>query len=353
MANRQSEGKMGGARDKGNDAAFSKKFKIHKRRTCFLEIDEFLVIVNFQQLETGSLEEQQISTMATLFVSGRYFVIEQILGQGGFGTVSLVRDADTAELFALKDIACQTNPNEVKSALDEITTLRSLSHPNIIKLIAADRLINVQEIHVLILMEYCSGGNLNDRLARPDYNIQMNLKWMRQIADALAYLHSRNTVHRDLKPENVLLTVNEDIKLADFGLARKYMALKQSSAESVNDAQYYMQTRVGTLHYMAPEVFAGHYNEKSDVFSLGVLLYAIVERRFISVGVGKRMYGAFVSTPTYGDVGLGFAMAKINGYQNSMVTFTQASPNVQQLIKNALSYDYHQRMSASDVKARL
>ena len=292
--------------------------------------------------------------MAMLSVSGKKVVIEQALGQGGFGSVSLVRDAFTAELFALKDIACQDDLTAIKSALDEITTLRSLSHPNIINLIAADKLVDVQGIHVLILMEYCSGGNLNDRLARPGYDPQKNLKWMRQIADALAYLHSRNTVHRDLKPENVLLTDprNEDIKLADFGLARKYIALKQSNAGLVNDGQYYMQTGAGTLHYMAPEVFDGHYTEKSDVFSLGVLLYAIVERRSISMGIGKRMYGAFVSTPR-GEVGLGFAMAKINGYQNSMVTFTQASPNVQQLINNVLSYNFRQRMSASDVKARV
>ena len=279
-------------------------------------------------------------------------MIEQVLGQGGFGTVSRVRDVNTAELFALKDIACQTDLTAVMSALQEINTLRSLSHPNIIKLIAADQLVEVQGIHVLILMEYCSGGNLNDRLTRPDYNPLKNQKWMRQIADALAYLHSRNTVHRDLKPENVLLTdqVNEDIKLADFGLARKYIALKQGNAGSVNDAQYYMQTGAGTLYYMAPEVFEGHYTEKSDVFSLGVLFFAIVERRFIQVG-GKRMYGAFVSIPKRGVVGLGFAMA--NGYPNSMVTFTQASPDVQQLIQNVLSYNYHQRMSASDVRARV
>lgn len=189
---------------------------------------------------------------------------------------------------------------------------------------------------------------------RPGYDLMKNLKWMRQIADALAYLHSRNTVHRDLKPENVLLTdqVNEDIKLADFGLARKYIALRQANTE-LNDAQYYMQTGVGTLHYMAPEVFAGHYTEKSDVFSLGVLFYAIVERRFAQFPDGKRMYGAFVSTLTNGMVGLGFAMANINGYQNSMVTFTQASASVQQLIKNVLSPYYHQRMSASDVRAQL
>ena len=199
---------------------------------------------------------------------------------------------------------------------------------------------------MLIVMEYCSGGNLNDRLAQPDDDLK-NLKWMRQIADALAYLHSRKIVHRDLKPENVLLTdqVNEDIKLADFGLARKYIALKQGNA-GLSDAQYYMQTEAGTRHYMAPEVFAGHYTEKSDVFSLGILLYAIVERCLVF-----GMYGAFVSTPTHGIVGLGFAMA--HGYQNSMVTFTRAPPNIQQLINNVLSYDYHQRMSASDVRAQL
>lgn len=157
----------------------------------------------------------------------------------GVSVLLLVRDVDTAELFALKHIACQTDPTAVKSALEEIKTLRALSHPNIIKLIAADKSIDVEKTHVLILMENCSGGNLNDRLARPGYDPQKNLKWMRQIADALAYLHSRNTVHRDLKPENVLLTdqVNEDIKLADFGLARKYIALKQSNA-GLSDAQY-------------------------------------------------------------------------------------------------------------------
>ena len=78
-----------------------------------------------------SFEEEQICEMAVFRVSGKKFVFEKGLGQGGFGTVSLVRDAVTAELFALKDIACDTgDSNAVKDALDEIKTLRSLSHPN-------------------------------------------------------------------------------------------------------------------------------------------------------------------------------------------------------------------------------
>lgn len=286
--------------------------------------------------------------MAMLYVAGKQLTIEQVLGEGGFGVVYRVRDVASAELLALKDIPCQ-NPAAIDGALDEIKTLNSLAHPNIIKLMAADQLIDTQGTHhVRILMEYCSGGNLNDRLARPS-NDAMNRKWMRQIADALAYLHSRNVVHRDLKPDNVLLTnpVIEDVKLADFGLARSFISLKL--AGSVNDGQYYMQTVAGTLHYMAPEVFAGHYTEKSDVFSLGVLFFAIVERGCIQLPNGKRIYGAFVPTPT-GMVGLGYAMA--NGYRG-MVAFTRASPNYQQLICNLLSNDYHQRMNARDVRVRV
>ena len=310
---------------------------------------------HYSQLETHT------PAMTTIRVSGEDYKNVRVLGQGGFGTVYLVRDAVTNKLFALKDIACDIAASPastaVESALEEIETLRSLSHPNIIKLIAGDKLINEEETHVLILMEYCSGGNLNDRLAQSDYDARKNLKWMRQIADALAYLHSCNTVHRDLKPENVLLTDQDNIKLADFGLARKYIALKQSNgAEHVNDAQYYMQTKACTLLYMAPEVFAGHYTEKSDVFSLGVLFYAIVERQFMSVGVETKMFGAFVSITEQrtGDgtkVGLGYAMA--NGYPDKMIKFTKASTNVQQLIENALSYDYHKRKSARHVKEQL
>ena len=285
--------------------------------------------------------------MAMLNVAGKQIRIEQELGRGGFGVVYRVRDVATAELLALKDITCQ-NPTAIQGALAEINMLNSLVHPNIIKLLAADQSFDLQGAHVRILMEYCSGGNLNDRLARPGYDDMKNRKWMHQIADALAYLHSRNVVHRDLKPDNVLLTdpVMEDVKLADFGLARSFISLK--IAGPVNDAQYYMQTFAGTPHWMAPEVFAGHYTEKSDVFSLGVLFFAIVERSSIQLPNGKKMYGAFVHTPTYGMVGLGFAMA--NGYPNSTVAFSTASQNFQQLIRNLLSYDYRQRMNARDVR---
>ena len=295
------------------------------------------------------MNASDVAAKLSLEIGGKRVTFEQGLGAGGFGVVSRVRDVDTSELFALKYSLCPQNNPIIQNALQEINVLNSLAHPNVIKLMAADQYTDFQaKRYVMILMEYCSGGNLNDRLTRPS-NDSMNLKWMRQIADALAYLHLCSVVHRDLKPENVLLTnpVTEDVKLADFGLARTFISLQQAAAGPINDAQCYMQTRAGTRHYMAPEVFSGHYTVKADMFSMGILFYAIVERGGIPLSNGKIAYGAFVSTPK-GMLGLGYAMA--NGYPNSTVAFTRAAPNIQQLICNLLSNDYHQRMKASDVR---
>ena len=105
-------------------------------------------------------------------------------------------------------------------------------------------------------------------------------------------------VHRDLKPENVLLNRRGNVKLADFGLAREYIALRRVDARR-NDGswmqmfvQYYMDSDVGSPYWLAPECFTGHYTEKADVFSLGLLFFAILKRDYIESN-RKAYYGAF------------------------------------------------------------
>ena len=213
--------------------------------------------------------------------------------------------------------------SEIVKAIREAMTLKQISHKNVIAVEGADQFRRAQGLHILILAEYCAGGNLNERLNRPSRQ-ELNIQSLSQISGALAYLHSRSVVHRDLKPENVLLTELEDVKLADFGLAREYIALKTGTrlddGSWLRDyAKCFMDSEVGTPFWMAPEVFDHDYTEKADVFSLGVLFYAILERDFIELD-GKEFYSPFTNIPGTGKVALGYAMA-IYGENNARIQF--------------------------------
>ena len=207
---------------------------------------------------------------------------------------------------------------------------------------------------MLLLTEYCSGGSLNDRPARLSSE-EMNTKWICQTAAALVHLHSCGVVHRDLKADNVLLTATEDVKLADFGLAREYTALKRNDVKQdegswwTSYTQYYMNSGVGPIHWMAPEFFTGRYTEKADVFSLGTLFFAILERDFIEID-GKAIYGALVNIRGEGKRGLGLAMAEVNsGIRITFSSRAQGSNAMQRVVLDALQYDKNNRPSAQEI----
>jgi len=287
-------------------------------------------------------------------VGGRQLRIQKRLGNGAFGVVYKVKDLASSREYALKDVLC-TDTSDILNAIGEAMTLNQISHENVIAVEGAYQFRNALGLHMLILTEYCAGGNLNERLNRPSSE-ELNFEWMRQISDALAYLHSCNVVHCDLKPENVLLTEEEDVKLADFGLAREFIALKTDARLDDDSwltsyAQYYMDSEVGTPFWMAPEVFDGHYTEKADVFSLGVLFYAILERDFITDVNGKKFYGAFKRIRGKGKVGLGYAMAIHN--PDISIDFSsraQGSNTQQRITLDALEYDKEDRPSAAEVQ---
>ena len=207
--------------------------------------------------------------------------IQQRLGKGAFGVVYKVKDEASYEVYALKDVLC-LNASALRNALRQASALSQILHKNLITIVVPDEFLYSKGLHMLLLTEYCSGGSLNDRLARPSSE-EMNMKWICQTAAALAHLHSCGVVHRDLKADNVLLTATDDVKLADFGLAREYTALKRIDVKQdegswlTSYTQYYMNSGVGLVHWVAPEFFAGRYTEKADVFSLGTLFFTILE----------------------------------------------------------------------------
>ena len=171
------------------------------------------------------MQQTADTTFPLTFQSGN-LRFQETLGSGAFGVVYKVQDPATSNFYALKSILC-LNDSALQNVVREAEMLKKISHPNIIAILGTEQVKDTQGYsRMLLLTEFCPGGNFNQRLPSPSTN-QMNLKWMKQMAHAIDYLHSRNMVHRDLKPDNVLLTATEDVKLGDFGLAREYIALTQ------------------------------------------------------------------------------------------------------------------------------
>ncbi len=190
------------------------------------------------------------------------------LGQGSYGHVLRVQSLATGHIYACKKMNKRkiTNKGRFKT---EIDLLRATDHPNIIKLYD----IFEDNIFIYLIMEECTGGEFFDRLAKRAkqnkmYTEKDGAKILKQILQAVNYLHSHGVCHRDLKPENILFsTISEDsqVKLIDFGLSKVF--------DGDNNT---MKGTVGTTFYMAPEVINGKYNEKCDIWSCGVILYIML-----------------------------------------------------------------------------
>ncbi|WEW60319.1 hypothetical protein PRK78_005804 [Emydomyces testavorans] len=146
----------------------------------------------------------------------------------------------------------------------EIHHHRQFIHPHIARLYE----IIVTEKLVWLVLEYCPGDELYNYLLRNGpLPIEKAQKIFTQLVGAVAYVHSKSCVHRDLKLENILLDKHENVKLCDFGFTREY----EGKAS-------YLQTFCGTICYSAPEMLKGekYAGEKVDVWSLGIILYALI-----------------------------------------------------------------------------
>ncbi len=191
---------------------------------------------------------------------GKYEILEW-LGGGRFGDVFLARDTLIEKNFALK--ISRMRREEIAMLKDEAKLLASLNHPNIVRFYNMD----IIDGKFVMVMEYVDGNNLRDIITEGGVDLKQSHSIIIQVLEALIYAHGNNVLHRDLKPENILITLKDDqgiVKITDFGLA-KFIRSGSISASSA-----------GTPIYMAPESWSGSYSEKSDMWSLGVVLYELL-----------------------------------------------------------------------------
>jgi serine/threonine protein kinase len=200
----------------------------------------------------------------------RYQILE-LLGQGGMAMVYKAYDPRLEREVALKIIRLEAFPpddlQDVRKRFErEAKALAQLSHPNIIKVMDYGE----HEGSPFLVMEHLQGGTLKQMIGEP-MSWQEAMRLLIPIARGLEYAHRRGIVHRDIKPANILMTEDGEPTLSDFGIVKLFQDEKTALTAS--------GAAVGTPEYMAPEQWTGKTSPKSDIYSLGVVLYEMVTGR--------------------------------------------------------------------------
>lgn len=269
----------------------------------------------------------------------RYSLLREV-GRGTYGVVYEAQSRKSGAKVAVKKLRCDA-PENVELALQEFWALTSLEkrHENVVhleecvlqrnglaqKLTHGNRLskqyLNLIETslkgervlscpdepcYLWFVMEFCEGGDLNHFILSRRPDPQTNNSFMMQLTSAVAFLHQNNIVHRDLKPDNILVSHKRGspvLKVADFGLSKVCAGSKKSVEDkdskednkNINVNKFWLSSACGSDFYMAPEVWEGHYTAKADIFALGIIIWAMLERiTFIDVDTKRELLGTYV-----------------------------------------------------------
>ncbi|XP_010634922.1 serine/threonine-protein kinase Nek5 [Fukomys damarensis] len=194
------------------------------------------------------------------------FDVIKVIGEGAFGKAYLAKGKSDSKHCVIKEIIFAKMPSHEKEASEkEVILLAKMKHPNIVTFFSSFEENN----RLFIVMEYCDGGDLMKRIHRQQgvlFGEDQILGWFVQISLGLKYIHDRKILHRDVKAQNIFLSKNGMIaKLGDFGVARV-----------LNNSMELARTCIGTPYYLSPEICQNQpYNNKTDVWSLGCVLYEL------------------------------------------------------------------------------
>jgi eukaryotic-like serine/threonine-protein kinase len=206
-------------------------------------------------------------------LSGRYELLARV-GGGGMALVYKARDLLLNRFVAVKVLREQFTNDEdfVKRFRREAQAAASLSHPNIVSIYDVGQ---VEDTHYIV-MEYIEGANLNEIIReRAPLQTEESVRITMQICDALEHAHQNQIIHRDIKPHNILIGNNGRVKVTDFGIARAVTSSTITQTGAV----------VGSVHYFSPEHAKGvTTGEKSDLYSLGIVLYQMLTGRLPFLG---------------------------------------------------------------------
>uniref|UniRef100_A0A096LZN2 non-specific serine/threonine protein kinase n=1 Tax=Poecilia formosa TaxID=48698 RepID=A0A096LZN2_POEFO len=323
----------------------------------------------------------------------KYDLIQEV-GRGSYGVVYEAVVKRSGARVAVKKIRCHS-PENVELALREFWALSSIQsqHPNVIHLeeciLQRDQLAQRMNhgsssplylelvetslkgeitfdpccaYYLWFVMDFCDGGDMNAYLLSRKPSRKTNTSFMLQLGSALAFLHRNQIIHRDLKPDNILISQactptgssEPTLKVADFGLSKVCSASGLNPEEPASVNKCFLSTACGTDFYMAPEVWEGHYTAKADIFALGVIFWAMVERiTFVDVETQKELLGSYVQQGSE-IVPLGEALLE-NPKMELLIPARKKSMNshMKQLIREMLSANPQERPDAFELELRL
>ena len=225
------------------------------------------------------------------------YEIKEKLGEGGYGCVYKVQHKNTQLLRAVKAIKRKHVDSTAFS--NEIGVLKTVDHPNIIKLFDCYYDSN----YYYMVEEYCSGGDLYDYIRKQRYFSEKKAAHiLHQLLSAVNHLHAKNIVHRDLKPENIVFIKTRHEVPKEKGSVNGSLLSVTCPNYKTNSSQHntqhekdeeifiklidfgtsvsmrggHLTQELGTIYYIAPEVFRNNYNERADIWSIGIILYTML-----------------------------------------------------------------------------